>query len=230
MALSLRSATSAHPSDSLASVVVVAGDLIIVAFSSQAGGPSTCSDNAAGSSNTYNEAIAQFVGTNKKAQMFYAVAKASETLTITCTTTTFDDGLSVHVVSGADQTLANVLDQSNKVQTSAGTSHTGASITNLVADSYMIAFWFQEAVVLTCTENAQGFGKQTEVTGHQHATFDQIVSATGTYNDAITTNVSATQGMGNIIASFKQAVASTPDSISSANITSSAGRFIGWTT
>ena len=204
MALSLISAVSAYPANSIASVVVTAGDLIVVGSSSATTpvGVVTCSDNAGGGSNNYNEANSLTGPGASSGHVFYAVAKASETLTVTVTNET-DTGLSVHVVRGANQTLASVLDQTNKSNTAATSPITSAAITTTQADEYIFVLWFQETAPSALAESGTGFTEETEVTGHQHDTYDKIVSATGTYSDTVTS--AASPAFGNIIASFKAA-------------------------
>jgi len=205
MALALRAAYHGYPTNAQTGVVVVAGDLIIVGYSyNEITRTSTCTDNATGGSNTYNRiAGTEFTGASTAfAEAFYAIAKASETLTITCTARV-DNGISVHVVSGNNQTLASVLDVSNTSSDAAGTAHTSASVVTTNADDYLFVLWYQEDTASSHTENGTSFVIRTEEQGHAHATFDRIVSSTGTYQDTITT--SANVKYGNIIAAFKAA-------------------------
>ena len=82
---SLRQAYSTYAA-AQAGVAVVAGDLIIVGTSNDSGSTTnSCSDNASGGTNTYSQVGTGYAGGNCVVNIFYAIAKASETLTITCT-------------------------------------------------------------------------------------------------------------------------------------------------
>lgn len=205
MAIALRNSYLTYPGNAQTGVVVVLNDLIIFCYSYQGAlATSTCTDNAAGGSNTYNRiAGSTLTDTTAGGELFYAIAKASETLTITCTAQG-DNGLSVHVVSGNVTTLSSVLDVSNTAANAAGATQTSPNITTTVADSYLCSFWYQEGGTSTHTENGTSFTKRTEDTVHIHATFDRIVSSTGTYNNSITVTALTVQ-YGSIIAAFKGA-------------------------
>ena len=210
MAVTLRMPYSAY-ANSIASVSVVANDLIIVCASyNETLAAVSCSDNASGGTNAYSE-----VGTgldhpaglegDSSGHMFYAIAKATETLTVTVSNHA-DAGMSVHVVSGNNTTLGSVLNTYNvKADTSEGTSHSSESITTDNANDYLICFWFQEHSASTHTENGTSFTIRSEESTHAHATFDRIVTGKGTYSDAITTSASVRYG--SIIAAFKAAAA-----------------------
>lgn len=217
MALSLRqsylgAATTVDPT--VTSVVVVTGDYIIVAWDgNQASNGTTAgsvSDNASGGTNTYSEVTRKTIlvppaATSSAGHVWVAVAKASETLTITCArpASEVDNRAVCHVVQGGTCTLAQVVDQFNsKNDASAGTAHTGASITTTNAADYLFSFWFNGDNATTLTENGGGFTKRQEDSNHELASFDQVVAATGNYADIVTSDVSTI--LGNIVASFRQ--------------------------
>jgi hypothetical protein len=209
MALSLRQAYSSYaPSNAQTGVVVVAGDLIIVGYSYNALSVAAvgCSDNASGGTNSYNEAdnIAGNDGAGGvAAHVFYAIAKASETLTITCTAES-DNGIHVHVVSGNNQTLASVLDIANAAfDSGASTAHTSASVLTTNADDYLFVYWANENGWGDITENGTNFTRESVQNTHSSATFDRIVSSTNTYADTITLVNSRT--IASIICAFKAA-------------------------
>jgi hypothetical protein len=203
---SLRQAYSTYPGNAQTGVAVVAGDLIIVCFSYNVDiATDNCSDNASGGTNIYSQVGSGATDTAvpSSGRMFFAIAKASETLTITVTNRT-DIGMSVHVVSGMTQILASVLDTYNSSFTASGTGHTSSSITTANASDYLIVFWFQEATSAQLTENGTNFTIRTDQsTAHYHATFDRSVTSTGTYQDTVTAG--ATSRWVNIIAAFKAA-------------------------
>ena len=195
MANALRAAYSTYPGNAQTSVVVVAGDLIIVGYSYNQGTDQspTISDNAGGGSNTYSTRMAGtaiiIAGADAFANAWYAVAKASETLTITCTVIQ-DNGLSVHVVSGADQTLATVQDGSIVTGlTGATTGHTTSNITTTASGDYLFCYWYQEQTADTLVENGGGFTFQTNQGSHDHWSTDQIAGAAGTYADITTSGL-----------------------------------------
>ena len=209
MALALRAVYPAGTSysNAVASVSVVANDLIIVAYSYNTTLQSiTVTDTASGGTNTYNQAgsgVQAVSGSNAAGHIFYAIAKATETVTITCTAES-DGGAIVHVVSGANSTLGSVLDVVNtKADSSSTNAPTSASITTTNANDYLIVHWFQEQSSATLTENGTGFTKQKEFGGHYNSTFDQIVSSTNSYSDTVSASVSTFWN--SLIASFKAA-------------------------
>ena len=211
MALALRQAYTTYPGNAQSGVVVVAGDLIIVGYSANAStSGATISDNAAGGTNTYDSSSIAEVHNSSASigsgRTFFAIAKNSETLTITVTSIT-DAGIHVHVVSGANTTLAAVLDtQSSLAGSSSGSTLTGSNFTTGNANDYLWSFWFQEDATATVTDS-QSFTKEKENSSHYSGSFDQIVSATNTYHDAGTATGSGYWS--NISAAFKAAAAST---------------------
>lgn len=209
MSIALRQAYSIYPGSSQAGVAVVAGDLIIACASTYNGGIVTpeCTDNAGGGSNVYSKITGTEIADVAKGYgyIFYAIAKASETLTISVSNlSSLDPGVSVHVAPGANQALSSVLDTSNTSQgTPSAGSISSASITTNHADDYIIVYWYEQMESITATENGTSFVKQTEKSDHYHSSFDRIVSGTGTYHNSI--SVSSSYGFGNIIAAFKAA-------------------------
>ncbi len=203
MALTYVNAYSVYSGNSIGSISVTAGNLIVVMYSYNDQQSPTVSDTQ---SNTYN-AVTQQNGpsadTTTRGHMWYAIAGATGTITITATAET-DNGMSVHIYSGNNTTLASVLDVYNSsAETTAGTSHTSASITTTNAADVLVCFWFQETTGTTLTENGTSFTKRTEQSSHVHASFDRIVSSTGTYSNSVTSADSVRYA--NIIASFKEA-------------------------
>lgn len=221
MALSLRNSytTPATSAKIQAGVSVVAGDLIIVAYRDDGSGGlnlTSCADNASGGSNTYREAgIGNYISnTTGEIHLYYALAKATETLTITLTnvvTGSYYAVVTVHVVSGALQNLSNILDAYayDIAEGSSTTAHTSASITTTNANDYIFTFWSQDATnSISLTENGTGFTKRQENTvwtvAGPSTSFDKIVSSTGTYSQTITSSAATFEN--NLIAAFKEAV------------------------
>jgi hypothetical protein len=204
MAITPRSRVGIYAA-ALTGVVVVVGDLICVWGSTETSTATlTVSDNAAGGTNAYSTAVTQTSsgGSTAIGKLFYAVAKASETLTITLGGTGTDLGISVHVVDmGGSISVGTVLDQASGQQTAGTNTQDTPNITTTVADEYLMSAFFEEQAGSTQTENAQSFTKRTEENGHVHTTLDRIVSATGTYHDSVTSTSAVIFGA--VIASFK---------------------------
>jgi len=189
-------------------VVVVAGDLIIVGWRTDGQNTPTVTDSA---SNTYAQVGTGLFDNTPITDMhiFYAIAQSSGTLTITITSATAGYScVTVHVVSGANQTLANVLDTYDFASRTAATSHTSPSITTTNANDYIFVWYSQDltnAVVLT--ETSGGFTKRQETNdynvGGPSTSFDKIVSATGSYSQTVSVSASAPEVIG--IAAFKSA-------------------------
>jgi hypothetical protein len=206
----LRQAYSTYPGNAQTGVAVVVGDLIVVGYTYGAAvdAACACTDNAAGGTNTYNQAgtgqagptTDPSSGATTGANVFYAIAKASETLTITCTTKN-DAGISVHVVRDTRLTLADVLDdvQSSR-ETANSTLHTAASVT-ASGPAYLFVLWFEENTSSALAENGTNFTERTEQSTHVHGTYDRCVTGAGSYADAMTSV--ANTGFANIAAAFK---------------------------
>jgi hypothetical protein len=221
MALALRASYST-PANAPAlkqqtGVVVVANDLIIVGWRADADDVATsCADNAAGGSNTYNQLGTgqYYVTATGNMHIFYAIAKASETLTVTITASTAAYSvILVHVVSGNDTTLANVLDTYSFATHVSNTAQTTAAITTTNANDYLFTWWSQDMVNATSITDVGGtFTKRQENTswtvGGPSTSFDKIVSATGTYSQSVTCSVSSAEV--SVIAAFKELYVAPP--------------------
>jgi hypothetical protein len=199
-----------------ASVSVNAGDLIVVTHTHDDNVDTTaCADNSAGGSNTYNAVgtgtfYASGAGTTHL-KSFYAIAKASETLTISATTTsTSYPSVSVVVIQGCKADLATVLDQYayDAQEGAASTAHTSASITTTNADDIILCIWAGDTASSGITENGTGFTEMagaidSYTNGACTTALYKIVTATGTYSDTVTSSVSTF--FGNVIMAFKKA-------------------------
>ena len=194
-------------------VAVQAGDLILVIHTNDQAVATACTDNAAGGSNTYNRVGNGSFISNATTSItaFYAIAKATETITATITTTgTSYFTTSVILISGAKQDVNTVLDQF-AYQTAEGagsTSHTSASITTTNPDDLIICWWAEDTTSSGVTENGTGF---TELPGsidsYSNGTCTtcmyKVVSSTGTYYDQMTS--SASTFFTSLIMAFKKA-------------------------
>ena len=213
MALALRNSysTPAHnPSPrQQTGVSVVAGDLIIVAWRADAQNSVTCADNAVGGSNTYNEiGSGQYFSTAScDMHVFYAIAKATETLTITITTAAAAYSvITVHVVSGALADLANVLDTHAFSTHATNTQLSTATINTTNANDYIFVWWAQDSQNNISIDEGNGlYTKRQENTdyyiGAPSSSFDRIVSSRGAYSQNV--NLTATAPEVSIIAAFK---------------------------
>ena len=183
-------AYSVYIATSIANVVVQANDLILVFYQvwmNPAASP--CTDNASGGSNTYYQAESHSFNDGSHdchQRIWYAKAKASETLTISTTGT--DCGLSVHVVRPDSGNFA--LDAHNHSDEGSGggsTSHTGASITTSQANCYIAVLWGQETASGSHTSNSP-WTERTDEGAHVHCTQDYIASTVGTYAGSLATS------------------------------------------
>lgn len=197
MSWSVISSTTAYPASSIASIAVTLGDLICFDQSySAADGNPTVSDNASGGTNSYSQVgeIGSTSGTTAFGHSNRAKAKATETLTITASVSPSDSGVHATIARPSNGMSSTPEDGASATssEASSGTSHTGGSVTPTAASSsYIHTYWFQETGDATLTENGQSFIKESEVTNHVSQVFDRIVaSASGSYNDAVTSNVS----------------------------------------
>ena len=198
-------------------VSVVAGDLIVIcyAYNNSSNQNPSCLDNAAGGSNDYSHRIdgtVETVGSYASfGHMFYAVAKATETLTITCTNESFPI-LTILVYSGTLGAISTVFDSSNtSADGSSSITHVSSSITTSNAADLLICFYYSEqgAGTNAPTDNGTGFTlRQYLASAYGMMSFDKIVSATGTYYCSM--NTYSTTGLGNIIAAFKSAAPTKP--------------------
>lgn len=194
VAINLRQSYASNATSTQTSVDVVAGDLIIVGYHyDDTLATTTISDTAGGGTNTYNQVgSGANDATSNSVHVFYAIAKATETLNITCARTGGNSPRSqilAHVVSGANQTLGSLIDgtPTSSLVTYSASPQTGGSITTTFANVYLFSYWstFREAE--TMTNNTTGFTKAGEsITPYSQAAFYKIVSTTGTYNHSIT--------------------------------------------
>lgn len=197
MTISVISATSSYPSNSIGSVAVTTGDLICTDYSySNTNQTPSVSDNAAGGTNTYTKAgeIGNSGGsTSAFGHSYWAKAKATETLTITWTAES-DNGVHVTVYRSTNGFPATPTDGASATSSDSTTSttHTGGTVSPTAADSIVVhTYWFQESADATLTDNGSSFTKESEVTNHVSQVFDRIVtSASGTYACAVTSSVS----------------------------------------
>ena len=206
MAITPRAYYSAY-ANSVGSVVVVAGDLIVV-FGGTNTGTLTVSDNAAGGSNSYVEAEAcgplAAVATGK---VWFAVAKASETLTVSVGSPD-DGGVSVHVVEGNwdIDTALHLSDQDTDTGTS--NTHVSPGLPTTIADAYLFAAHFQEQFATGAHSSNDSFTKRTDHSDHVHTTLDRVVTGTGTYSSSIQ---GAAVNYGSIIVAFVEHVVDEPE-------------------
>lgn len=218
----LRKAYSLYPGNQPSGIQVVAGDLIIVGCTYNNSLQSTsCSDNASGGSNTYSQVgtgidnSATGATSDKAAgQVFYAIAKATETLTITVTSQA-DIGVIVHLVSGADQNIATVLDTYAAASISAAsTSLTSSSISTAQSNEYLFAMWFQESLPGTVADNSSGFSLRIAQVGHVVHTLDRTAPTATSYTSAVTTSDTLIHNYQYIFIAFKTSHAPTIDAFS----------------
>jgi hypothetical protein len=205
------------PSDSTttqANVDVTAGDLIIVAFRSDGTSlqTTTCSDNAAGGSNTYREVGSGVYISNATStiHLFYAIAKATETIGL-ITITTGESGytvVTVHVVANMDQNINTVLDSYSfgSAEGAAALNHTSNAIVTNFPNAYLFCFWTEDVTnSVVVTEGDTGFTKRQSntdyYTGGPSASLDKVVSETGTYFDRMT--CSPASYYAHVIAAFR---------------------------
>ena len=216
-------------------VSVVAGDLIVVGYTTTGTDDknATCADNAGGGGNTYNQCGSGAFWTTAAVviSVFYAIAKATETLSVTITHALGNYPIIfVHVVSGADQTLSSVLDgyRFDAAEASTSTTHTSASITTTNANDYLFVLWSQDyGGPCTLTENGSGFTKQKEKTSGDPmgASFDRVVSSMDTYSDTITS--SQAEYLGNVIVAFQGASPSLNDAFTGSGGATASGAATG---
>jgi hypothetical protein len=213
-------------------VAVTTGDLIIVLYQvDHALNTVTIADNSSGGTNTYNQCGSGFDGVTPNPNgdyagdsihLFYAIAKGTETLTITITDAsgTTNPAVTVHVVAGMNATLGTVLDtysfglatvpQGLTPTWNQGGYSTSPLITTTTANDYIFAGfsndrWFDSApygvndgFTLVSTN-----GSTTNATS-----FNKIDAPVGSYNCSIASK-SFTQSYSTVLAAFK-AIKGTP--------------------
>lgn len=164
---------------SKASVAVTQNDLIVVFFSTgNAFDTGTaCSDNASGGTNAYTQVCYKRQGAGVECFMWYAVAKATETLTITVAPDSADPGISIHVYSGCATT--SVVEGTPISNGAASLGVPEAAGYETTVDTVIVAGFAEETSGSTQTAQ-NSFTKRTDQTDHVHCTIDYIISA-GTY-------------------------------------------------
>ena len=238
MVASLRNSyeTASNTTATQVGVAVEAGDLIIVAWSVETQTYPTCSDNASGGSNVYKE-----VGNGnydvtslRDVHLFYAIAKATETLTITVSGIFSYSTICVHVVSGMLQSLDGILDTYSFSHNTTAVAHTSTFVKTNNANDYIFLWYSQDTATLTTghTEASGGFTKQKEhlsyTSGGPSASFDKIVSAVGVYKQSIT--LAPTVPIVSVMAAFKIAMGPTITSFTASpvGITSGSSSTLTW--
>lgn len=198
---------------SVGGIAVTIGDLIVVFGSGYSAGTLTCSDNAAGGTNSYTN-TGQFDvaatppwGAGMKGAIFWAKAKATETLTVTIAGIS-DLGLSVHVYSGVAPSSPQDGSTVTLAEPSASTSHTSPNITTGTANCVIVAFVFQEIAAASSSAWTNSFVGRTSQSGHVHHTADRVVSSATTYSTGFTSSVS--QPYAWILAAFKEEAPTNP--------------------
>lgn len=182
----------------ISGVSVQAGDLIVVGLYQDGVQVATsCADDA---SNSYSEAGERHITDGAGCGVYLYYAKANSTGSITITGTMAGSGYNlifVHVYSGTFGT-----DPLHAVQTKGetvrSTNHTSASVTTSVSNAILFCLWGEPSGAGTISENGSGFTERREDAGT--ASYDRIVSATGTYADVITSTVSC--AMASVLAAF----------------------------
>lgn len=217
MVASLRNSyeTASNTTATQTGVAVVAGDLIIVAWSVETQTYGKPTDNASGGSNVYKEVgNGNYDDVSKRdVHLYYAIAKATETLTITVSGIFSYSTICVHVVSGMLQSLDNVLDTYSFAHNSTSLAHSSTFVKTTNANDYIFLWYSQDFATLTTghTESSGGFTKQKEHldynSGGPSASFDKIVSAIGVYRQNIT--LAPTVPIVNVMAAFKIAMGPT---------------------
>ncbi len=208
MALAFVNAYYAASAAAISGITVTAGNLIVVGISyggSFANGG--CTDNNSGGSNTYpalNTTCPAYDDVSING--YYAVANTTGTLTVTTTNTnTGYQGMIVLVFSG--NATSNVLDGTpvlGTVEGSTTTSHASASSTTTNANDLLVCFWGQGYAGMSSpfwTENGQSF--TNEQANEFWASSYRIVSSTGSYHDAQTSQTATYAG--SLLAAFQAA-------------------------
>ena len=195
----------------VSSVVVQAGDLIVVGYGSvnYYNSAITITDNNSGGSNEYDFAIYNEDGNSSWCgYIYYAIASANATLQITVTdSTSSQPAVYVHVARGCLATLSLVLDSaSSGIDTSRDTVHTSGNVTTSVTGCYLFTFWNNHDNGGTITDTAGFTIRQSNYTAQAAASMDKISGAPGSYNDTINTDTATYENV--VIAAFKPAASS----------------------
>lgn len=203
-----------YPGSSQASVAVAAGDLIVLYagyFATTVTGVS-CTDNAAGGSNAYTVGPSFADAQSDAIESFYAIAKASETLTISLSSSPSDVSVTVHVFSNPGAAVGSMLEASNKGDPGSGTSHTTPSVTTSNPNDALSVFWLDESVAGTYTDGS-GFTQAHSDSSHADGSFYKIVTAGGTYQQTITSSPTTANIRCMILAFKGSAATQVPDNV-----------------
>ncbi|MCI4438061.1 MAG: hypothetical protein JHC33_14745 [Ignisphaera sp.] len=225
----LRGAYLVNNAKVLTGVATTTNDLIIVYYQVDSTLNSvTIADNSSGGTNTYNQAGTGFDGktvnpagdySNTSIHLFYAIAKGTETLTITITdgTGTTYPCVVAHVVAGMNTTLGSVLDtysfslaktpQDVTPGWNTGGYETSSLITTTTANDYIFAGFGNDrhTVDTTLMGTNDGFTLVNNTVSNTNLiTLNKLDAPAGSYNCSITSR-DYTQSYSSIIAAFKAA-------------------------
>lgn len=173
-------------------VVVQAGDLIIVATHAYATNNevTTLSDNAAGGSNTYTQSgTGGGSAATGSAHLFYAIAKASETLTIVANSASPSSFcVLAHVVANAAQS-SPLISGAIGVDASSRSSHTSALYNNLTSQNAYIFNMFAENSYAAVFTDTSGFTQGTQLLSANPTSFGKVVTTASSSNAQTATTV-----------------------------------------
>ena len=190
-------------------ISVVAGDAIWIGFvvAGAVDLSTSCADTAGGGTNAYTVDAALDGNSGWSMYSFHAVAKATETITVTITNPyTASARTFYHVEAGcASVGLVDGAAVTN-LDGAAVTTHPSANLTTTNPNDVIISFWIQADVGTTIGENGTGFTRR--ITQGGMGTFDRVVTTYGTYNESVISTVATVYG--SILVAFKAA----PTSIS----------------
>lgn len=190
-------------------ISVVAGDAIWIGFvvAGAVDLSTSCADTAGGGTNAYSVDAALDGNSGWSMYSFHAVAKATETITVTITNPyTASTRTFYHVEAGcASVGLVDGAAVTN-LDGAAVTTHPSANLTTTNPNDVIISFWVQADVGTTISENGTGFTRR--ITQGGMGTFDKVVTSIGTYNESVISTVATVYG--SILVAFKAA----PTSIS----------------
>lgn len=185
----------------LSSIAVQAGDLVLVGLYQDGVQVATsCADSGG---NTYSKAAEQHItdGAGCGVYLYYTVAGATGSLTITGTMAGSGyNSIFVHVYSGTFNLATTLHAFQTKGETVRSTSHTSAEVTTTTPNALLFCLWGEPSGSGTIAENGTGFMERQEDAGT--ASCDRIVSAAGTYSDAVTSTVST--ALASILAAFQE--------------------------
>ena len=172
------------------SVAVQAGDLVVVGlYQDGAQVATSCADSGG---NTYRKGAEQHITDGAGCGIYLYYTKAGATGSLTITGTMAGSGYNlifVHVYSGSFDIDTVLHAVQTKGETVRSTNHTGAEVTTTTPNAILFSFFGEPSGTGTISENGAGFTERQEDAGT--ASYDRIVSAAGTYSDAVTSTVSA---------------------------------------